>query len=51
MYVSLHRYTEGFYPGTGAAEETGTGPGRAIGGMSNALQFGFFIFLSFEFWM
>ena len=27
MYVSLHRYGDGFYPGTGAMEETGAGEG------------------------
>ena len=27
MYVSLHRYGEGFYPGTGAMDEVGTGKG------------------------
>ena len=27
MYVSLHRYGEGFYPGTGAMDEVGTGQG------------------------
>ena len=27
MYVSLHRYGDGFYPETGAMEETGTGEG------------------------
>lgn len=27
MFVSIHRYGHGFYPGTGAADETGTGPG------------------------
>jgi acetoin utilization deacetylase AcuC-like enzyme len=26
-FVSIHRYGGGFYPGTGAADETGTGPG------------------------
>jgi len=26
-FVSIHRYGNGFYPGTGAADETGTGPG------------------------
>ena len=25
MYVSLHRYGNGFYPGTGAMSEVGTG--------------------------
>jgi acetoin utilization deacetylase AcuC-like enzyme len=27
MFCSIHRYGQGFYPGTGAADETGTGPG------------------------
>jgi acetoin utilization deacetylase AcuC-like enzyme len=27
MFLSIHRYGWGFYPGTGAADETGTGPG------------------------
>jgi acetoin utilization deacetylase AcuC-like enzyme len=27
MFYSIHRYGQGFYPGTGAADETGTGPG------------------------
>jgi acetoin utilization deacetylase AcuC-like enzyme len=27
MFFSIHRYGMGFYPGTGAAEETGSGPG------------------------
>jgi len=27
MFFSIHRYGHGFYPGTGAADETGTGPG------------------------
>ncbi len=27
MFVSTHRYGHGFYPGTGAADETGTGKG------------------------
>jgi len=27
MFVSVHRYGGGFYPGTGAADETGTGAG------------------------
>src|SRR5258707_2016806 len=27
MFLSIHRYGRGFYPGTGAADETGTGPG------------------------
>jgi acetoin utilization deacetylase AcuC-like enzyme len=26
-FLSIHRYGNGFYPGTGAADETGTGPG------------------------
>lgn len=26
-FLSIHRYGDGFYPGTGAANETGTGPG------------------------
>ena len=28
MYVSLHRFTKHFYPGTGAAEEVGHGNGK-----------------------
>src|SRR5262245_12217579 len=27
-FFSIHRYGMGFYPGTGAADETGAGPGR-----------------------
>ncbi|MCI0378341.1 MAG: histone deacetylase, partial [Gemmataceae bacterium] len=27
FFYSIHRYGHGFYPGTGAADETGTGPG------------------------
>ncbi len=27
MFFSIHRYGHGFYPGTGAVDETGTGPG------------------------
>jgi acetoin utilization deacetylase AcuC-like enzyme len=27
MFFSVHRYGHGFYPGTGGANETGTGPG------------------------
>jgi acetoin utilization deacetylase AcuC-like enzyme len=27
MFLSIHRYGHGFYPGTGAADESGTGPG------------------------
>jgi acetoin utilization deacetylase AcuC-like enzyme len=27
MFFSIHRYGMGFYPGTGAADETGAGPG------------------------
>jgi acetoin utilization deacetylase AcuC-like enzyme len=27
MFLSIHRYGRGFYPGTGAADETGSGPG------------------------
>jgi acetoin utilization deacetylase AcuC-like enzyme len=27
MFFSIHRFGHGFYPGTGAADETGTGPG------------------------
>ena len=30
MYVSLHRYGEGFYPGTGAAGEMGKGQGAGF---------------------
>ena len=26
-FLSIHRYGHGFYPGTGASDETGTGPG------------------------
>ena len=28
LYISLHRYGLGFYPGTGAPEEVGTGGAR-----------------------
>jgi acetoin utilization deacetylase AcuC-like enzyme len=34
LFYSIHRYGGGFYPGTGAADETGTGPG--LGGTINA---------------
>lgn len=27
MFFSIHRFGQGFYPGTGSADETGTGPG------------------------
>jgi acetoin utilization deacetylase AcuC-like enzyme len=27
-FLSIHRFGQGFYPGTGAADETGAGPGR-----------------------
>jgi acetoin utilization deacetylase AcuC-like enzyme len=27
FFYSIHRYGQGFYPGTGSADETGTGPG------------------------
>ena len=27
LFLSIHRYGHGFYPGTGAHDETGTGPG------------------------
>jgi len=38
-FLSIHRYGGGFYPGTGAPEETGTGPG--LGKVRNeALRFG-----------
>jgi acetoin utilization deacetylase AcuC-like enzyme len=38
-FLSVHRYGHGFYPGTGAADETGTGPG--LGHTLNApLRFG-----------
>ncbi len=30
MFLSIHRYGHGFYPGTGAADETGTGRGRGF---------------------
>jgi acetoin utilization deacetylase AcuC-like enzyme len=32
QFLSIHRYGHGFYPGTGAADETGTGPalGRTL---------------------
>ncbi len=29
-FFSIHRFGDGFYPGTGAADETGEGPGRII---------------------
>jgi acetoin utilization deacetylase AcuC-like enzyme len=39
MFVSIHRYGGGFYPGTGAADETGSGPG--LGHILNVpLRFG-----------
>jgi acetoin utilization deacetylase AcuC-like enzyme len=39
MFFSIHRYGQGFYPGTGAAEETGTG--RGLGYTLNApIRFG-----------
>jgi acetoin utilization deacetylase AcuC-like enzyme len=28
LFYSIHRYGDGFYPGTGAADETGHGPGQ-----------------------
>jgi acetoin utilization deacetylase AcuC-like enzyme len=34
MFLSIHRYGHGFYPGTGAADETGTG--RGLGFTTNA---------------
>jgi acetoin utilization deacetylase AcuC-like enzyme len=34
MFFSIHRYGAGFYPGTGAADETGSGPG--LGHIHNA---------------
>jgi acetoin utilization deacetylase AcuC-like enzyme len=38
-FFSIHRYGHGFYPGTGAASETGTGPG--LGHTLNApIRFG-----------
>lgn len=38
-FLSLHRYGDGFYPGTGAAEETGEGPG--LGATLNlAIEYG-----------
>jgi acetoin utilization deacetylase AcuC-like enzyme len=38
-FLSIHRYGGGFYPGTGAADETGTGPG--LGGTLNVpLRYG-----------
>ena len=38
-FFSIHRYGHGFYPGTGAADETGTGPG--LGKTINApMRFG-----------
>jgi acetoin utilization deacetylase AcuC-like enzyme len=30
LYVSLHRYGNGFYPGTGALEEVGEGAGAGF---------------------
>jgi acetoin utilization deacetylase AcuC-like enzyme len=30
MFLSIHRYGSGFYPGTGAANETGAGPGLGL---------------------
>jgi acetoin utilization deacetylase AcuC-like enzyme len=30
MFYSIHRYGMGFYPGTGAGDETGEGPGRGF---------------------
>jgi acetoin utilization deacetylase AcuC-like enzyme len=30
VFYSIHRYGHGFYPGTGAATETGRGPGRGF---------------------
>jgi acetoin utilization deacetylase AcuC-like enzyme len=39
MFMSIHRYGNGFYPGTGAADETGSGPG--LGHVINVpLRFG-----------
>lgn len=39
MFLSIHRYGHGFYPGTGAADETGTG--RALGFTKNVpVRFG-----------
>jgi acetoin utilization deacetylase AcuC-like enzyme len=39
MFLSIHRYGHGFYPGTGAASETGTG--RALGLTKNVpVRFG-----------
>jgi len=39
FFLSVHRYGHGFYPGTGAAGETGTGPG--LGWIKNVpLSFG-----------
>jgi acetoin utilization deacetylase AcuC-like enzyme len=29
-FISIHRWGHGFYPGTGAADETGTGPGLGL---------------------
>lgn len=29
LFISLHRYGDGFYPGSGAADETGTGAAAA----------------------
>jgi acetoin utilization deacetylase AcuC-like enzyme len=38
-FLSIHRYGGGFYPGTGAADETGSGPG--LGRITNVpLRFG-----------
>lgn len=30
LFLSIHRFGHGFYPGTGAADETGTGPGLGL---------------------
>jgi len=39
QFLSVHRYGQGFYPGSGAASETGTGPG--LGHTANVpLSFG-----------
>jgi acetoin utilization deacetylase AcuC-like enzyme len=39
MFLSIHRFGGGFYPGTGAADETGSGPG--LGHVFNVpLRFG-----------
>jgi acetoin utilization deacetylase AcuC-like enzyme len=46
MFLSVHRYGNGFYPGTGAAGETGTGPGlgftRNVALKSSTARDGFF---------